>query len=54
LRISCFHFNARQAALLPPPAFAVHDDGDVFRQARGIEAGFGQALLYVRTEAGRC
>ena len=34
-------FDARQAALLRPAAVAVHDDGDVLRQPRGVQPGLG-------------
>jgi hypothetical protein len=36
--------------LLRPAAIAVHNDGDVFRQARGVEAGVDEALEGVGIE----
>ncbi len=45
--------DARQAALLRPAAVAVHDDGDVLRQPRGVEAGLRQPLQRVGLEGRR-
>src|SRR5262249_55042525 len=36
--------DARQTALARPAAVAVHDDGDMARQTRGVEACSGQAF----------
>src|SRR5207248_539775 len=43
-------FDARQSAALRPAAVAVHDDGDVVRQAGRVEAGGFQALQGVGVE----